>query len=130
MKDELLLSLNEFNENTKLNGVDALLRLFFNLLVIKKGTYPDNPTMGIDLKQYLFMTVDKASYKLITEINSQVVEFLPDMNLFEVKLLQSKNNPYVIGIYVTFGYNGNDFDLLLKSNNEKELSFKLSKFVK
>lgn len=127
--NEMLLSVDEFMQCKTLTGVDALLKVFINLLVIKPGTYPDSPTMGINLKKYLFMDVQSATFKLISSINKQVDTFLPDMNIFECKLIQSSNKT-VMGLYITFGHGDSDYSLVLQSNENNEMKYNLSSLIK
>lgn len=83
-RKELILGLNSFDTPAEAIGKEAWIRLILNLLYLKKGTYPSNPEIGIDIQSYDFGFMDDAIDKLQSEIMSQVRTFLPDIPLESV----------------------------------------------
>lgn len=125
-KKELEIALNSFNKPTEIKGKEAWIRLIIYLLYIKKGTYPSNPNIGIDIRRYEFEFIDKAIPLLQNEISDQTKWFLPDVPLVSVIVDSTRvrgdtilliiltfedNTPDNVAVIATSAYNIIDFEV-------------------
>jgi len=91
-KYENVLAIDNFQEPLKLSGKYAWCELIQHLLFLRKGTYPSDPNMGIELQKYDYNFIDTAISKLQDEINDQIRTYYPDMP-FQSATLFSKPHP-------------------------------------
>lgn len=78
-KKEELLSLNSFDKPAELSGVKAWCDLIIRLIMMRPGTYPSLPSMGVGLDDYEYSTIESVISELTTRINDQVKTYLPDI---------------------------------------------------
>lgn len=78
-KKEELLSLNSFDKPAELSGVKAWCDLIIRLIMMRPGTYPSLPNMGVGLDDYEYSTIESVISELTTRINDQVKTYLPDI---------------------------------------------------
>ncbi len=83
-KKEVMLSINNFNSPAEVSGKEAWIKLILHLLFLKKGSYPSNPNIGIDIRQYDYNFIDTVLTTLPSEIMEQTRIFLPDIPLESV----------------------------------------------
>lgn len=91
-KYESVLGLDDFQEPVKLSGKQAWCELIQHLLFLKKGTYPSDPNMGVELQKYDYTFIDETIPKLQDEITDQIRTYYPDMP-FQSATLFSKQHP-------------------------------------
>lgn len=132
--NELTLNRSEFNRLDQRTDKIALAQTIQNLLIIKKGTYPNQPELGIGIEEYMF---ELASEDVIRDlefaIDEQIKKFIPtNYNIeFEVDTdsQYSKKGLSVLSITFTINDNENDgssFQLLFgKSDRENKLVSRL-----
>lgn len=53
---------NAFNEPTEFNAIESLGQIIYNIFVMKPGTLPSLPNVGIDIRKYLYKLVDTNDY--------------------------------------------------------------------
>lgn len=134
-KDELLLSKDEFNQPEIRKDMLALAQVIQNLLIIEKGTYPNQPKLGIGIKNYLFEFIDYITLSnLEEEIKDQISEFIPNNYIIDLKadVITSKNNKTVLGIlfYITeLGTNKIEKNFLIIMDKEKKTNNIISKII-
>ncbi len=106
-KKELSLGINVFNKPTELSGPNAWSQLILNLLFLRPGTYPSQPSMGIGIQDYDYEFLDAAITKLDTEINSQIRIYLPDIPLDGVSVQSTiYNGKTILMIVIQLVVNG------------------------
>lgn len=66
--------------------------LIARLLLLKKGTYPDHPDLGIDLRARYKFTFESELITLQEEIQLQINKYLPELNYAQVRVLFEKYN--------------------------------------
>lgn len=84
-KSECLLSISPFNTPAELAGVEAWCDLIIRLIMLKPGTYPSLPNMGVGLDSYEYETIDAVLGMLVEKINSQVKTYLPDIPVDKIE---------------------------------------------
>lgn len=77
MPVEYLLTTNNFKKPTKLEGVDAVAQILCRLLLLKPGTNPLYPEMGVGLSNTQRYTTDLDLEDLRLRIQKQISMFLP-----------------------------------------------------
>jgi len=83
-KKEVMLSINSFNSPAEVSNKEAWIKLILHLLFLKKGSYPSNPNIGIDIRQYDYQFIDNILTTLPSDIMEQTRLFLPDIPLESV----------------------------------------------
>lgn len=126
-KKELMISLNSFDKPAEAKGKDAWIRLIIYLLFLKKGSYPSNPNIGIDIRRYEFEFVDKAIIVLQSELSDQIKWFLPDIPLESVVIDSTNiNGETVLLIILTFEDNSNDNVAVIATSTYNIIDFEIS----
>lgn len=78
-KNEVILSRNSFHKQELWNDKLGIAQVIQNILFTEKGTYPNQPELGIGIENYLFEKVDKGTLTgLEDEIKYQVEKFCPN----------------------------------------------------
>lgn len=86
-KGELVLEKNSFNTMTIREDKTALAQVIQNLLFIEKGTYPNQPELGIGIENYLFEKIDKGTCSVLKDnIKEQIEKFAPSEYLIDVQV--------------------------------------------
>lgn len=77
VKKELSFNMSNFNVPEEHEGLNTLAFNIRNLMLMKKGTMPNSPRMGIDILSYRFdrLTVDNLM-KIQEEILSQIETYM------------------------------------------------------
>ena len=78
-KKETLLTINPFSKPADLSGIDAWCNLIIKLIMMRPGTFPSLPMMGVGLEDYEYSTVDSVIGQLTNAVNEQVATYLPDI---------------------------------------------------
>lgn len=73
LRKDITLNINDLNKLEFYEDRVALARMIQNILVTKKGTYPNNPTFGVGIEDYLF---DFANNTTKSELSSSITEQL------------------------------------------------------
>lgn len=127
-KKELSLGINVFNKPTELSGPNAWSQLILNLLFLRPGTYPSQPSMGIGIQDYDYEFLDAAISKLDTEINSQIRIYLPDIPLDGVSVQSTiYNGKTILMIVIQLVVNGGIVTSVVASEvSDKIIDFDVS----
>jgi hypothetical protein len=91
-RNEISFSVNQFDTVKEYTGKYAWAHQVMSLLLLKPGTYPSFPKMGIDLGSYEFTDVDSFRAKIIPEIEHQVETYLPEVPLAGVQFMEKNVN--------------------------------------
>lgn len=77
-KNELILDSNNFHQMETREDKVALAQVIQNLLFTEKGTYPNQPSLGVGIENYLFELADNGTLvNLKDEIKRQIEMFCP-----------------------------------------------------
>ena len=117
---DYLLAVNDINrpkvvdmKDIRPNKYNSAITMISRLILIRKGTYPDFPDMGIDITgRYRFAFENECNY-LSQEIEEQINKYLPEF--FPVKVyceLVQDNEKHKINIHVII----NEVEYLLVYN--------------
>ena len=128
-KKELILGINSFDKPSEAIGVDAWAKLVTNLLFMKKGTYPSEPDMGIEIQKYEFDFIDDVKDDLEIEITEQINAYLPGIPLttVSVRSTTSDSGKSILLIVLEFSYNGKlDSAVVAAENSANLINFKVA----
>lgn len=71
MKKEFMLQYNDYRKCKSVDQTHGTAQLIRNLLLLKPGTYPNSPEMGINIKKYQFELIDEQRKD---EIRNEIVD--------------------------------------------------------
>lgn len=128
-KLELVLGVNNFDKPSEAIGVNAWAKLVTNLLFMKKGTYPSEPDMGIEIQKYEFSFIDDIQDELESTITEQLHSYLPSVPLTSVKLRSetSESGQPILLVVLEFSYNGKLDSVVVAAENSKNIiNFKVA----
>lgn len=75
--------------------------LIARLILMKKGTYPDHPDLGIDIRARYKFAFETELLTLQEEIQSQIEKYLPELNYSQVRVRFEKyNNKFCVVISI------------------------------
>lgn len=99
---ELDFKLDGFRRQKVFKDVSAYAQMYKRLLLMKKGSNPSYPNMGIDLASYRFMDIDQlVGGTLRDEIRSQGMEYMPGLPLDDIAISKAKiQQDYVLFINI------------------------------
>jgi hypothetical protein len=117
---DYLLAVNDINrpkvvdmKDIKPNKYNSAVTMISRLILIRKGTYPDHPDMGIDIVGRYRFAFEEESRTLASEIEEQANKYLPEFYPIKVycELVQD-NEKHKINIHVII----NEVEYLLVYN--------------
>lgn len=89
-KNELVLEENLFHNFDMRTDKFACAQCIQNLLITEKGTYPNQPLLGVGIENYLFeFCTETEISKLETEIKSQINTFIDTSYDVEFEIYKS-----------------------------------------
>ena len=75
--------------------------LIARLILLKKGTYPDHPDLGIDIRARYKFAFESELLTLQEEIQFQIDKYLPELNYSQVRVSFEKyNNKFCVIISI------------------------------
>ena len=128
-KKELVLGINSFNKPAEAIDVNAWIKLVTNLLFMKKGTYPSEPEMGIEIQKYEFSFIDDVKEELEMEVTEQIHTYLPGIPLSGINISSTtlESGKIVLLVILEFSYNGNTNSAVVAAENSANLiNFKVA----
>jgi len=117
-KIEHKLEVNNFKTSAHLTNLHALATLVQTLIIMEPKSYPNQPEMGVGIKNYQFeylddVTINEIKYKILDQLD----KFLPNTIIEDVivQKLKSRNDlKNTLGIMITLAdpiQGANDFVL-------------------
>lgn len=106
---EHLLSINELNRPKivdmtiiKNGTINSAVVLIARMILMRKGTIPDSPDMGIDIRSRYRFSYDNELLMLQEEIEQQITTYLPEFLPIETKVFMESSdiNKIVIRIVI------------------------------
>jgi phage baseplate assembly protein W len=111
---DLDFSLNGFREQKVIYDGEAYAQMIKRLLLMRKGTYPSIPDMGIGISTYRFQDIDQlAAGRLSSDIRAQLLAYIPGLPLETIDISKAKYK----GTYVLY------IDIIISSPVAKKISF-------
>jgi hypothetical protein len=84
---DLDFSLNGFREQKVFYDENAYAQMIKRLLLMRKGTYPSIPDMGIGISTYRFQDIDHLTAgTLSNDIRSQLLTYIPGLPLEKIDI--------------------------------------------
>lgn len=85
------------------NVWNSAILLVARLLLLKKGTYPDHPDLGIDIRARYKFTFDSDLVTLQQEVESQISKYLPELAHVQVRTeLKKISDRYCVIVYIVY----------------------------
>ncbi len=109
LKNESLFEYDNFRKPATVNGLASVAQLVKSLLYLQPGTYPDAPSMGIGIENYLFEAMSKETLTdLQNKIRDQMRTYLPSIYIQDlvVKKIENQSLRNTIGIGFQISANG------------------------
>lgn len=90
IQKEYLFSINEFKEPSKVVNRDAIALLLVRLIMMKPGTNPLHPDMGVGITEYRYGLNNVSDLK--RRVEDQIETYLPDFQnaTVEIKVTEDK----------------------------------------
>ena len=104
---EIVMESDSFNNPIYREGLESLAQVIQNLIIIEKGTYPNQPDLGVGIANYLFEILDLTTIsEMKNNIEDQIDKFInhPYINVqVDIKKLEDldKVKSNTLGIIVT-----------------------------
>ena len=120
-------SVNNYNKPKVLTELESYVNDVLMLLFGKPGFYPSIPTIGMDIKQYLYMFEDDINTEEIkTKLATQCKEFLPELSTgeFDVfKTVYNERSMLIFKLPIVSDTNKNSAALGITTNEKGELIY-------
>lgn len=120
-------SVNNYNKPKVLTELESYVNDVLMLLFGKPGFYPSIPTIGMDIKQYLYMFEDDINTEEIkTKLATQCNEFLPELSTgeFDVfKTVYNERSMLIFKLPIVSDTNKNSAALGITTNEKGELIY-------
>lgn len=111
---DLDFALNGFREQKVLYDENAYAQMIKRLLLMKKGTYPSIPDMGIGISTYRFQDIDRlVAGDLRNAIQDQINQYIPGLPLEKIDIAKVAYK----GNYILY------IDIAITSPVVKKISF-------
>lgn len=109
--NEYLISKNEFETPKELKDRAAVCIWLIRLLLLTPGSIQSHPNMGVGLRsKWRYVNMDKLD-SLESEIQKQIMTYLPKFKLVEVSVQQQSSNTISILINIdkaTYAFNNTE----------------------
>ena len=103
-QDELTFQIDDFRQPKVLTDFDAVAKRLQNLILMRKGTMPNDFDMGVDINSYRFEYRNSDTENMIrSEINNQIDKYLPDIPVKNFEIV-FKNQEQSTAIYIGFSF--------------------------
>ena len=122
-KQEPILQGDDFNNPIYRQDLESLAQVIQNLIIIEKGTYPNQPDLGVGIANYMFELLDSTTlYAVQTDIEEQIEQFISHNNIsikVNVKIIENitTTKANTLGISITI------LDLINDTTNEIDYVF-------
>ena len=82
---------------------DSVKQNFKNLMLTVKGERIMDPDFGVGIHSFLFENYNQSTNQsIISEANTQILKYMPFINLQEIKVTYSKTNNNQFYIYIRY----------------------------
>ena len=120
-------SVNNYNKPKVLTELESYVNDVLMILFGKPGFYPSIPTLGMDIKQYLYMFEDEVNPEEIkVTLAEQCREFLPELQTGSFDVIKSNYNGNTLLIFklpIINDTNQNSAAIGITTNEKGELIY-------
>ena len=120
-------SVNNYNKPKVLTELESYVNDILMLLFGKPGFYPSIPTIGMDIRKYLYMFEDEVNVDEIkTTLAEQCEEFLPELQTGELDVIKTNYNGNTLLIFklpIIDDTNKNSAAIGITTNEKGELIY-------
>ena len=120
-------SVNNYNRPKVLTELESYVNDILMLLFGKPGFYPSIPTLGMDIKKYLYMFEDEINVEEIkSTLAEQCEEFLPELQSGDFDVIKSQYNGNTLLIFklpIINDTNKNSAAIGITTNSKGELIY-------
>lgn len=126
LKSELDLSLDNFQNQKLYSTPESIAQIILNIILMRPGSLPGLPHIGIDIREYLYKHVDTFNTEeLKAKLMSQCTELLPgfvtgDIDLYFVD--DHKGQPLLI-IAIGVAVNSSLLNIGITKNETGDLTY-------
>lgn len=72
---------SNFIKASEYTDVDAIILNIRNILLSRKGNYPNTPSFGMNIEKYQFDLLDQTQIDIIkSELSQQIARYIPDIS--------------------------------------------------
>ena len=121
---EHILDVNEFDQPKIYTGPFAIAQKISEIILMRPGTYPTRPYMGVGLiERYRYTFMDNIN-DLKTEVDDQIKTYLPEFGNVSVDFDTVAANDKVLLIYINIDSKvfSLSLDILIKSSLKSTIS--------
>lgn len=97
---EYLLSTNEYNKPTVLEGADAVAQIIVQIILLEPGTLRNHPELGVGLVSKYRYNFSENLTQLQTDIKNQIYTYLPEFEAVNVKITLKKSGELNLNIQI------------------------------
>ena len=100
---EASLKVNTLGQNVTYTNSTARIRQIYNLLLMKPGTDPLNPSKGCDVRSYYYQIKDDTILQLLqTKISEQIAKYTPyTIRNVLCKAIKNRQGNYILHIAIS-----------------------------
>lgn len=93
-RKEIFMAQNVYNRQMMLDDMEAMGQTIQNLIIMKPGTYPNTPGLGVGIEDYLFEILDNDTIMDISaNINNQITRYIVSQSVnVEVRISKLENS--------------------------------------
>lgn len=106
---------NGYYVDTNLDIYSKIRSIIMHIIFTPKGQKIRDPNFGTSLIRYIFEPNENSAWESISEeINSAISQYLPDVSIDNIEMLQGEDDPYEV--YVKVSYSINDGTTFVKDS--------------
>lgn len=118
IKGETSFDVDLFGDNKVYTGMLGLAKRIQFLLLTEPRTYPEDPDLGVGIKQFLFELIPEAKDSLKELVMRQITRYIPDVAFSEIQLEFIKRNG-IDFLVIRFPLAGQELSVLSISGFDK-----------
>ena len=102
--DELTFEVDDYMQPKVVTNLEQIARRIQNLVLMKKGTMPNNYDMGVDINSYRMEYKNENALSAIrTEVSNQIAKYLPGIPTNTMEII-FKHEDYATLVYIGFDF--------------------------
>lgn len=115
-RNELTLESESGHSSLKIReNLESLAQNLQNLVIMERGTYPNDPTLGVGIQNYIYELDDAETINALEQnIKSQISHYIQYSNLtvdVHVEAKSTMGNPLPNSVNIRFNIQPNDSDI-------------------
>lgn len=102
--NELTFEVDDYMQPKVVTNLEQIARRIQNLVLMKKGTMPNNYDMGVDINSYRMEYKNENTLSAIrTEVSNQIAKYLPGIPTNTMEII-FKHEDYATLVYIGFDF--------------------------